>query len=350
MTSSRRLGSGAAALATLLLGGALLAGCGASAPSSSASAQQAPAAGAAAPYSDAGGGSGSSGSGASGTKGAAAPLSGDTASGGRSLIVTAALQIDVPNVDTAVARAVSATTAEGGYVADESVGDGVQQVPAGADPGGSGVAVSGAVPDFPTPSPVANRQAVLVLRVAPDRVDALIAQLSGSGTVTYQTRDSTDVTTQVADVDSRVDSARDSIAELRTLMNRATGMTDLTNLENTLAQQESDLESLEAQQKALSDEVGMATVTIELLTPAKGAVAPAAVRGGFVSGLKGGWHALAVGGRALLIAVGWVLPFAVVLGLVWYLARRLRAQRARRAVGAAPPAAPATAPAATPAD
>jgi Domain of unknown function (DUF4349) len=332
MTSYQRPGRRAAAVPALLLGAALLAGCGAQSAASRSAAAQAQAPAPPAPYggSDAGGAGAPAAPDAAASGGAAQNADADLgATDGRSLIITAALEIDVPDVDAAVQRAVSATGADGGYVADESVGDGAQPVPDPQDaPGGADPV---APPAFPAPATaVADRQAVLVLRVVPDRVDALLAQLSGSGKVAYQTRDSADVTTQVADVDSRVASARDSIAELRSLMNRATGISDLTTLENSLSQQESDLESLEAQQKALGDEVGMATVTVEMVTPVKGRLAPAPAHHGLLSGLKSGWHALTAGVRAVLIAVGWTLPFAVLAALVWFPVRRLRSRRGGR--------------------
>lgn len=260
----------------------------------------------------------------------------------RSLIITAGLQVRTGDVAGAARRAERLAAAVGGYLSGESIGSGSQSLPADSSP----------QPAQPQPDPVrlpdlvgaaGATQALLVLRVPPAQVDAVLGELGGGGEVTYRTRTATDVTTEVADVASRVGSAQASIAELRTLIDRAASMGDLVSLEQALSQRESDLESLEAQQKALTDQVQLATITVGYY--ARGEVAgPPPVRTGFGRGLASGWHGFIWVLRAFLVLLGWLTPFAALAVVLGWPALRLRRILPRRGSGRGRPSAATPAP------
>jgi hypothetical protein len=155
----------------------------------------------------------------------------------------------------------------------------------------------------------------LVLRVPEDSLDEVTRALRGLGTPLYSQGTTEDVTAQVADVDSRVETQRRSIARVRALLSEAKDLEDVVAIEGQLAKRESDLEALQAQQRALADRTAMATVTLELVGTS--AASPVAEdRRGFAAGLRAGWDAFTSSGVALLTVVGALLPFAVALGLV----------------------------------
>lgn len=249
----------------------------------------------------------------------------------RVLIVTAGLQVKTDDAAAAAQRAQVIAEGAGGYVSGESIGPGPQSMPSTAPsttPDGSsgGAATEG---DEPAPATLPDvtgasnsTQALLVLRVPPPSLDSVLSALAGKGSVTYQSRTASDVTGQVADVASRVGSARAAIAELRTLIDKAASMNDLISLEQALAQRESDLESLESQQAALSDQVQDATITVGYYSQGAPA-APPAVRTGFMRGLTTGWHGFLVVVRGLLATIGWLVPYAVVAIVLWWPVRRL---------------------------
>jgi hypothetical protein len=270
----------------------------------------------------------------------------------RDLIITVGLQVKTADVSGAAARAQVIVQGAGGYVASESVGSGQQVVNPGAaqSPNGSDNSGAPAPATLPAVDDAADStQAVLVLRVPPQSVDSVLAALAGKGTVTYRSRSATDVTGQVADVASRVASAQAAIAELRTLIDKAASMNDLISLEQALAQRESDLESLQAQQKALADQVQFATITVGYFAQGKPA-SPPPVRTGFMKGLTVGWHGFLTVLRGLLATLGWLVPYAVVAAVLWWPVRRLvRWSRGRRGSGARPAATVALAPAGPPA-
>ena len=160
-----------------------------------------------------------------------------------------------------------------------------------------------------------NPTATLVLRVAPEDLTATLTALARLGAEKSRHLSTQDVTSKVADVNSRVVSARESIARLRALYAHATKVADVINIESELSQRESDLESLEAQQRALAAETSTAQITLSL---ARAAAKPAAARpkhhrSGFVGGLENGWDAFTRAAAGFATALGAALPFAVLM-------------------------------------
>ena len=146
-------------------------------------------------------------------------------------------------------------------------------------------------------------------------------------------------------MNSQVASDQAAIAQLRALLSHAGSVGDLLSVQNQINQEESSLESMQAQQRALSHETSYATVTLTLLGPkAKPVVhrqkAPPTLAGGFGAG----WHALRITVSWTLAFLGAIAPFAVVLAFAGYviyrgrrwLIRRRPAARARLAGKLAP--------------
>lgn len=175
-----------------------------------------------------------------------------------------------------------------------------------------------------------QQTADLVLRVPPGAVDDVLTGLADLGEELSRSVSSEDVTTVVADVDSRVQSLQASLDRLRGLIADATDITDLVTLERELAGRETELESLQAQQRALNDQVALATVTLHLVAVRADASDDDST--GFLAGLSDGWSAFVTVGAALLTAIGAALPF---LGLLALLAgAAVLVTRRRRAPGA----------------
>ena len=290
---------------------ATVAGCSGGASSSS------PAAGAvaAAPQA-ASSGSASSANGAAGVAGTAPGAS--TARGaaaakyapaGRQLIYTAQLTVRTASVAAAVSRATSIVTSAGGYVSAENASAGQGQ-----------------------PS---QASATVTFQIPVAGYAATLAALSGGGLGTQLSlaQQAQDVTQQVADVGSRVASDQAAIAQLRDLLKHAGDVNSLLSVQNQIDSQESDLESMLAQQVALNHETADATVTLTLVGPKAAAKPPAksAPPPGLARGLAGGWHALRLTVGWLLTILGAVAPFvaavAVVGGLAWWGRRRLTQRR-----------------------
>ena len=163
-----------------------------------------------------------------------------------------------------------------------------------------------------------------------------LSELSGNalGTQLSLHQQAQDVTQQVADVNSRVASDLAAIAQLRALLSRAGSVGDLLDVQNQINSEESDLESLQAQQNALNHETAYATVTVTIVgpkaVPAKPKTRPAP---GLLNGLSGGWRAFRVALSWLLAITGAVVPFAAAVAVLGYLAYRVRRWVAARGGG-----------------
>jgi hypothetical protein len=313
-TGRTRFGvAGLAIGGVMLAGGMLLAGCSGSSASSSGTAAgsavvAAPTAAAAAPATGAlppGAARSASGSSANaGTTAQLAPAS--------DIIYTAQLTVRAANVSSAAARATQITEGVGGYVSDET---------ASADP------------DHPS-----EATATVQLKIPVASYPATLGQLAGGlGTQLSLQEQAQDVTEQVADVDSQVTSDQAAIVQLRVLLSHAGSVNDLLSVQDQINNEESTLEAMQAQQRALSHETSYATVTLTILGPKAKPVlhrpkAPPTLAGGFGAG----WHALRVAVSWTLAFLGAIAPFAVVLAIAGYVVYRGRRWLNRRRPTAGP--------------
>jgi uncharacterized protein DUF4349 len=223
----------------------------------------------------------------------------------RAQIKTARIQLRSDRIVTVVANVEQVAATEGGFIDSENTVTNVH-----------GIATSSSI----------------TLRVPVDRFDAAVSAVSALGQLASKRTTTQDVTGQVADVASRVQSAKEAIAQLRILFNRATKLGDIITLESQLSSREADLEALEAQQRALTDQTSLSTIAVLVTRPP--VVAPKPTHednSGFVGGLKQGWDALASTMAAVAHGLGAVLPLGVVLSalglLVWSLVRRIPRHR-----------------------
>ena len=177
----------------------------------------------------------------------------------------------------------------------------------------------------------------LVLRVPASAFGGTLAGIERLARVVSSDQSSRDVTTEVIDVDQRVQTLRNSLERLHRFQRRATDVTDLLRYENDITARQGELQSLTARQTYLLGQTSMSTITVQLDRPVRVGPPPGGRHDtGFLAGLTRGWTALLGVLVAGSTALGAVVPFAVVvlvLGVpVWLLVRR------RRVVGAAAPA------------
>ena len=185
------------------------------------------------------------------------------------------------------------------------------------------------------------RRSSLVLRVPVSRFTDAMTALEAIGKTQTSSTKSDDVTTEVIDVDERVETLQNSLDRLQSYQAEAKDIEDLLRFEQQITQREAELQSLQAQQSYLADQTSMSTIHVTMSEPRDIVEPPDALDdAGFLAGLRSGWNALTGAVIVALTVLGAVLPFAVVLALVglpvWLLVRRLVRQR-----GATPPAPPA---------
>jgi hypothetical protein len=230
----------------------------------------------------------------------------------QAIVYTASLTVRTTDISQAAALAAHIATAAGGYVASENT------LLDRTHPAQSTVSLQVKIP----------------VATYPATLSALSTRLGTRISVSQQAQD---VTQTVADVTSRVTSAQVAIRQLRALLGRAGTVGELLTVQNQIDQEESDLESLQSRQRALSHETSYATLTLMLVSKPHGAVMKHGKLAGFTGGLKAGWHGLRVLVSLLLTGVGTALPFAALAALAAYCAYRALHWLLRRK--ATPPAA-----------
>lgn len=305
-------------VAGVLLSGVLLSGCGGSGSSASAggdsAARAAPLqgepAGPAARHSQAGPG-GTAGGGSAGS-------TGRMLAAGADVVYTASMTVQVSDVSRATARAAALASQAGGYVSAE---DAAFRPARGGAP-----------------------SAAIQLKIPVSRYPATLRLLAGLGNQTALRQQADDVTAQVADTASRAASDRAAITQLRTFLSRAGSIGALLSVQEQISKQESALEAMQAQQRALNRETAYATVSLTLIGPkphpAQHARRRPTTAGGFTGGITAGWKALVTLVNGLLTALGAALPIGALCALAGYAGYRLlrgrwfsRPGRTRRAPG-----------------
>ena len=99
-----------------------------------------------------------------------------------------------------------------------------------------------------------------------DALDAL--RKIGSKTLSEQT-DTSDVTSQVVDLEARLDNLKTTESALQAIMAKAVAIPDVIAVENQLSQTRGQIEQLTAQRDHLKDQAAMSTLTVTFQLPAK---------------------------------------------------------------------------------
>jgi hypothetical protein len=179
------------------------------------------------------------------------------------------------------------------------------------------------------PSERDQGSATLTLRIPSAQLTATIDRLKALGDDPDVSISSVDVTVQVQDLDARIGALRASVDRLTALLSTATDTDTLIKLETAISERQGDLESMEAQQRSLTDQVSMSTLGLNLISSED---APVEEPDTFWSGLETGWTAFVGFVGFVLVAAGVLLPWlavaAVVAAVVWLVVRRRRARRA----------------------
>jgi len=167
-----------------------------------------------------------------------------------------------------------------------------------------------------------DHEADVTLRVPAGRFDRVRAGVADLGKVTSQKVEARDVTAEVVDVDSRTRSLRASVARVRGLLAGTGDVVQLATVEGELARREAELESLEAQQRVLEDQVTLATLHVHVTrttapTPAEGIP-------GFGKALHTGWVTMVDVAKVISAAAGFALPFAIPAALAFLAYRAWR--------------------------
>ncbi len=205
------------------------------------------------------------------------------------IVKTGQIDLEVATLDTAVGQAKAAIGGLGGSV-DSSNQAGT----------GDGATAS------------------ITFKVPVARWDEALADLHkiGSKVLSEQTN-TTDVTSQVIDLDARLDNLSKTEAALQSIMSRATVIADVLAVESQLSDTQSQIEQLTAQRDNLKNQAAMSTLTATFQLPGQTVTTLATQDWSLGSQIDQAGAALVRIGQGLATIAVWTVVVLVPLGLAF---------------------------------
>lgn len=259
------------------------------------------------------GGATSDGPADSGTKAARAelvsgPAVGQQVQADRDVIYTGRLHVRVGDVEKAAERARRLADDAGGYLAksDAKLDD--------------------------------TQEITVTVRVPSTDFEQVVSNLADLGKVQSRSVDSEDVTDQVVDLEGRLENARTSAARPRELLAKAENVQNVITIEDRLTQRESEIEAISGQLEVVQDQVDLASIRVTLTekdSPSVSRDLP-----GPLEALRSGAVAFVNVAIAVVAVLAFLLPFAPLVALAWWLRRRWRRARPKHDAPTWPAAGP----------
>jgi len=169
-----------------------------------------------------------------------------------------------------------------------------------------------------------RKQYTLTVKVAPSKFDSVNAMLQQMGEVKDLSVQLEDVTQQYVDLDTRIKNREIELERLYELYNKSTKVTDLLDVEREITRVETDLEILKQQKQYLVSKVERSTIRITAYEDK-----PASQQ--LTLSLEGlgqmFFAAMAAAVTLVVLAVGFLLPFAIVVGILWLLYKAFRGNK-----------------------
>lgn len=238
---------------------------------------------------------------------AGASSTASAAAEGREIVTTAQVTLRVAEVRAAADALSALAAAHDGYVEATDVG---------IDP---------AIPvDDASQAPVPQGDGWVRIRIPAADLTDVLSEIGDEGEVVRSSISRQDVTAAAVDLRARVAAARASVDRLTELMAKSGSVGDLIAAESALSERQSQLESYQQQLKSLDEQVALSAIEVRLTERASVSSADPA---GFGDGLLAGWNGLIVALNAIVVAVGFLLPWlgaaVVILLIAWLIRRRL---------------------------
>ncbi|MFJ4174207.1 DUF4349 domain-containing protein [Microbacterium sp. NPDC089696] len=246
------------------------------------------------------------------------PAQGDVDTTGRDIIATGTVTLQVKDIADAADEISTLADEHDGYVESTEIGKSL------------------AVDDGRGSVPPDSGYGWISIRVPSAELADVIDELRESGEVLSSSISKQDVTSTTIDLQARVEATTASVQRLTELMAQSGSVSELIEAEVALTDRQAQLESYQQQLTALQDQVAMSSLQVQLTKTAEPTTADPA---GFGDGLLAGWNGLVVSLNALVVAVGFLLPWlaiaALVVLVVWGVRRARRSRRRRSAMASA---------------
>jgi hypothetical protein len=214
------------------------------------------------------------------------------------LIRSGEISIQLKDIDAGVRRADSIARAQGGLLADTRVNQTDRGIKA----------------------------AQVTLRVPADRFDAAMAALRHLGQVRSEAIATEDITRAYADLEIRLAVKEATVARLRELLATRTGkLSDVLDVERELARAVTELEQMKGERRFDDQRIATSTITAELLQSTSwGSVSITGPVGG---ALRKALEVFGASLSSLIYLVVYLIPWVLLVTVLWWAVRRLRRRR-----------------------
>jgi len=212
----------------------------------------------------------------------------------RKVIKTAYIKLEVSDFDAAASEVERLAYEAGGYISESN--------------------------SYVTPSN--HRRGTITIRVPESSFGSIIQEIRKLGKVVSYSSSGRDVTEEYIDLEARLRNLRRQEERLLEILDRAESVEDVLEVERELGRVRGEIERLEGRLRYLNNRVEFATITVELLEPE-----PIAQSLGLRSVISDAVKGLVTVTRALIVAIGYLLPIAAVAAVLFALLRRVRKKR-----------------------
>jgi len=167
------------------------------------------------------------------------------------IVKTGSMALEVGDIDRALTQATATIKGFGGYVSDSSRSS------------------NGYIKDSSGASGT-NVIATLTFRIPANKWDEALGALHEVGSrLISENTNTTDVTTQVIDIDARIANLQKTEAALQSVMTQATKVDDILAVQRELTTTRGEIEQLTAESTHLKGQASMSTLSVSFTLPAK---------------------------------------------------------------------------------
>lgn len=175
-----------------------------------------------------------------------------------------------------------------------------------------------------------SRSVNLTFRVPEENYQSFLNAVAQAGNVTYKSQQADDVTTQYMDVETRLANLEAQRTRLQELQAQADNLSDLLQIETSLTDVQSQIESWQSQLDWYSNQVSCCTVYItlnevETLTPTSTSFGAK-----LLAALRNGWTGFVSGAQAVVVFLVGAWPailIGAVCGVIYYRVRHPRKKK-----------------------
>lgn len=160
-----------------------------------------------------------------------------------------------------------------------------------------------------------RKQYTATVKVAPSKFNQINEMLKGFGEVKDMSVSLEDVTKQYNDLKTRIGNKENELARLNQLYNQSESVSEILEVEKELTRVETELELLKWQNDSLSSRIVKSTVSVTVYEE-KPATEGLSLQLDNLAGMFFGAIAAAI--TLIVIAIGFLLPVGVMLGILWY--------------------------------